>query len=312
MIKSLMRQKIPTVLVVDDERIQRVMLAHALLKEGIQVIEAVDGTECLQWCQVQTPDLILMDAIMPRLDGFACCAQLQAMFGEQCPPVLMITSLDDQKSIDRAFEAGATDYITKPILWAVLRRRVQRMIQGHWAMLELQRLVGLDGLTQIANRRRFDECLQREWQRLARDQMPLALLLCDIDFFKAYNDTYGHQAGDDCLRQVAALLQEAAQRPADLAARYGGEEFAVILPNTDQQGAMRVAKAVEQEIHQRAIVHASSSISPCITLSIGAASMIPISHHSPDMLVAAADRALYQAKEAGRDRVMDAYSCSRL
>jgi diguanylate cyclase (GGDEF)-like protein len=168
----------------------------------------------------------------------------------------------------------------------------------------LRRMAYLDGLTQIANRRLFDERLQYEWQRLQREQQPLSLILCDVDFFKQYNDTYGHQVGDDCLCFVARAMAEATRRPADLAARYGGEEFVVLLPNTDAQGAIEVAKVIQANLEKLKIPHESSKIGPYVTASLGIASTIPAPTISADSLVLEADRALYQAKLAGRNRII--------
>lgn len=318
-------QKPPLILIVDDEKTLRLVLSRAMEQEGYQVSEAENGHQCLAFCQNQLPDIILLDAMMPVMDGFICCAQLQDLYGQKCPPVLMITGLNNQESVDRAFEAGATDYITKPIHWAVLRQRVRRLLHTHWVMAELhrkieqervlkakleemnqelQRLVDLDGLTQIANRRAFDEALQQEWKRLAREQLPLSLILCDIDFFKSYNDTYGHQAGDECLQQVADILKKAVKRPADLVARYGGEEFVVILPNTSVRGAIQVAEAIRSKVKSRAMVHDGSVVSKFVTLSCGVAGVIPPPNTTPDRLIAEADQALYKAKVEGRDRVV--------
>jgi diguanylate cyclase (GGDEF)-like protein/PAS domain S-box-containing protein len=169
---------------------------------------------------------------------------------------------------------------------------------------ELQRLVSLDGLTQIANRRCFDTTLKLEWQRMGREKQSLSLILCDIDFFKLYNDTYGHQAGDECLKKVAEILKMSAQRGGDLAARYGGEEFALILPETDVRGAMQVAESIRRNLREAAIPHAASKVSNFVTASIGAASVVPRTGLSIKELIEQADRALYQAKLEGRDRVL--------
>ncbi len=168
---------------------------------------------------------------------------------------------------------------------------------------ELQRLATLDGLTQLANRRCFDEYLDREWRRQAREKAPLSLILCDVDFFKLYNDTYGHQAGDECLKQMASTIRCAVKRPSDLVARYGGEEFVVILPNTDAVGALQVAQQVHFRVTSLKMAHAKSSISKFVTVSLGVSSMIPGAESNPAMLIAAADKALYQAKAQGRDRI---------
>lgn len=175
---------------------------------------------------------------------------------------------------------------------------------------ELQRLAASDGLTQVANRRCFDNTLKAEWQRLAREQLPLSFILCDVDYFKLYNDSQGHLAGDDVLRQVASAIAQTLQRPADLVARYGGEEFAVLLPNTDAQGAIASAEAIQAQIRKLHLPHPNSQISRFITLSLGVATVVPHEHTSPALLVAAADQKLYQAKAEGRNRVVQTDCCA--
>ncbi len=167
---------------------------------------------------------------------------------------------------------------------------------------ELSELAIRDGLTQVANRRCFDEYLDREWRRLTREQAPLSLVLLDIDFFKGYNDRYGHQAGDECLKRLAWVMQKATRRPADLVARYGGEEFAIVLPNTDKAGAVCVADMLRSGIYALHVPHESSGVSRYVTASLGVATMIPFPEADADLLVAAADRALYKAKQKGRNR----------
>ncbi|EIJ44185.1 diguanylate cyclase (GGDEF) domain-containing protein [Beggiatoa alba B18LD] len=169
---------------------------------------------------------------------------------------------------------------------------------------ELQRLASLDGLTQLANRRRFDEYLDQEWRRATRDNSPLSLILCDVDYFKPYNDNYGHQAGDECLQQVAKAMSQAVKRPADLVARYGGEEFAVILPNTDTEGAKTVAVNIADAVKALQLPHRASQVQPFVTLSIGIANVYPNRHLSMLLLIKTADEALYQAKETGRNRIV--------
>jgi len=168
---------------------------------------------------------------------------------------------------------------------------------------ELERLASYDGLTQVANRRLFDTFLQKEWRRMLREESWLSLILCDIDYFKPYNDTYGHLAGDSCLQQVAAAISSVVKRPADLVARYGGEEFAIILPNTHLSGAIEVGEKICTQINQLKIPHQGSLVSHQITLSLGIASIFPRAGESPTILINAADQALYQAKEQGRDRI---------
>ncbi len=299
----------PLILIADDDKTTRMGLRQAMEQEGYQVVEALNGESCVAIFSRLRPDIVLLDAIMPIMDGFTCCTRIQQLQGTTPTPVLIITGLEDQDSVDQAFAAGAVDYITKPIHWAVLRQRVRRLIQQvrlyeqlEQANFELQRLATVDGLTQVANRRRFDEYLDDEWQRMMREKLPLSLILCDIDCFKSYNDTYGHQAGDDCLRQVARIIQRAAKRAIDLPARYGGEEFAVILPNTEQSGATQVAHDIQAGIEELEIAHVNSEVTPIVTVSLGVATTIPSQGNSPEKLIMAADKALYQAKAEGRDR----------
>ena len=327
------QQNLPLILVVDDDKTMRLLLRRAMEQEGYQVIEASNGEQCLGVYTSQKPDLILLDAVMPIMDGFSCCIQLQALAGENVAtktlagsgsvgetkvqtlahstPILMITALEDPESVDRAFKAGATDYVTKPIHWPVLRQRVRRLLQQTqlYKQLEtahqaLQRLATVDGLTAMANRRRFDEYLEQQWHQLGRMHAPLSLILCDIDFFKLYNDTYGHPAGDECLKSVASAFHSQVRRTEDLAARYGGEEFAVILPSADAAGAVHVAEAIQAGVRALQIVHARSTVSQWVTLSLGVTTTMPSPESLPANLIAAADQALYQAKAEGRDRIV--------
>lgn len=179
----------------------------------------------------------------------------------------------------------------------------QRTAALEKANQKLHRLATLDGLTGLANRRCFDEHLQQEWRRMMRDQSPLSLILCDVDCFKNYNDTYGHQGGDDCLRVIGRTIRESVKRPADLVARYGGEEFAIILPATNAVGALKVAESIRQSIQQLKIAHISSVVNPYVTVTLGVSCTIPNGNISPDQLVAITDEALYLAKAQGRNRI---------
>ncbi|RCJ39567.1 diguanylate cyclase response regulator [Nostoc minutum NIES-26] len=298
------------VLIVDDEPFIRTQLRLSLQCEGYQTAEAQDGREALTVFDQLHPDIVLLDAIMPDMDGFDCCTQLQSLDSGKNTPILMITGLEDQESVDRAFEVGAIDYVTKPIHWPVLRQRVRRLIQQSQlqqqleaANRELQRLVTIDELTQVANRRRFEEYCAQEWQRMAREQLPLSLILCDVDFFKSYNDTYGHQAGDRCLQEIAKAIRNTVKRPADLVARYGGEEFVVILPTTNTEGAIVLAETICSAVKILAIPHRNSQVSSYVTISAGVSTEIPGTDSDFQAMITAADRALYQAKTEGRDRV---------
>ncbi|MBD3881844.1 PleD family two-component system response regulator [Phormidium tenue FACHB-886] len=303
------------VLLIDDDAVVRIHLRLGLEKEGYCIVEAETGIEGLRLYSHFQPDIVLVDGVMPGMDGFECCAQLHALPGGDSTPILMITGLDDQESVDRAFGVGAADFVTKPVHFAVLRQRMRRLIQQSQlqqqltatnkqleaANRELLRLVLVDGLTDVANRRRFDEYLEQEWQRTLRERLPLSLILCDIDFFKTYNDTYGHQKGDCCLQKVAQAIQQAVQRPADLVARYGGEEFAILLPNTEVEGAVHVAKTVCEQVRGLAIPHANSPVGN-VTLSAGVVGLQPHQPSTLEEFITAADRALYRAKALGRNR----------
>jgi len=301
----------PIILLIDDETVVRIQIRRFLEKENYHVIEAVNGQEGIDAYQRLYPDMILLDGMMPIMDGFECCKQIQQLPNADYTPVLMITGLEDQESVDKAFAAGATDYVTKPINWAVLRQRVRRLIQQSQllqqleaANQQLQYLATVDGLTQLANRRQLDIHLETEWRRMAREQGPLSFILGDVDCFKNYNDALGHQAGDECLRQVAQVIGSVAKRPGDLAARYGGEEFAIILSNTDLNGATQVAEILQAEIRNLQLHHPNSKASAYVTLSIGVSTAYPeqVSHLLPETLIGAADKALYEAKTMGRDR----------
>ena len=182
------------------------------------------------------------------------------------------------------------------------RKKVEAAL--HKANHELRRLAIMDGLTQVANRRRFDECLNTEWRRMRREKTPLSLIMCDIDFFKLYNDNYGHQEGDDCLRAVAQAIDESLKRPADMVARYGGEEFGVILPNTHADGAFHVAETIRKAVVGLKIPHEKSRVDDYVSLSLGVSCVIPSAGTSPETLVGTADKALYLAKNQGRNQVV--------
>jgi diguanylate cyclase (GGDEF)-like protein len=322
----------PLILVVDNEKAFRLVLQRAIEKEGYRFVEACNGQHCLDICQQQPLDMVLLDAMMPGMDGFACCAKMRAILGDDCPPVLMITSLHDHKSIHRAFEVGATDYITKPIDWEVLRQRVHRLIAYKGAMTEvrhkiqrecqltvqlevvnrdLQSLACFDKLTGLANRRYFDEYLQREWKRLEKVQLPLSLILCEIDFFPAYNDQYGSQAGDECLCQIAYTISNCKRRATDMIARYEREKFAIILPKTDAEEAWLVAETIRASVKALGIVHAASTVSKFVTLSIGVVSVIPSAKLSASDLLTIADSSVDQAKQEECDRMIAGRSPSR-
>ncbi|MBD2153416.1 PleD family two-component system response regulator [Leptolyngbya sp. FACHB-16] len=301
----------PLILLADDDRLTRTILCEALQKEGYRVAEVSDGQACLEAYKAVRPNLVLLDAMMPVMNGFDCCTRLLTLPGSHHTPILMITGLDDQTSVDWAFQVGATDYVTKPIHWSVLRQRVRILIEKSQLYQELEQaydklklVASVDSLTQVYNRRVFDEYLDSQWQNLLNEQSPLSLILGDIDEFKAYNDTYGHQAGDYCLHKVASALKQSIKYPTDLVARYGGEEFAVVLPKTSAAGAVHVAETIQTQVAALNLAHVGSCTKKHVTISLGVASTIPSNESSAAALVRAADKALYQAKAQGGNCVI--------
>lgn len=309
-------------LIVDDQPNNLRLLAALLSEQGYKVRKALSGSAALESAQIQLPDLVLLDVSMPGMDGYEVCRALKAGEATREIPVIFLSALDSATEKVKAFTIGGADYITKPFHAEEILARVQQQLMLQWqkqqlqqeirerkrveeelrqANQELKRLANIDGLTQVANRRCFDETLDQEWKRLRREHASLSLLLCDIDFFKRYNDHYGHLLGDDCLKQIARAIAQSTRRPADLVARYGGEEFAVLLPNTTLEGAICVAGQIQATVASLKIPHAQSLISNVVTLSIGIGCMAPQVQDLPEQLIVAADQALYSAKAKGRN-----------
>jgi diguanylate cyclase (GGDEF)-like protein len=304
------------ILVVDDSPTIRAALKSLLERMGHTVVEADDGKEALEMYRQNRPGLVLIDVVMPVMDGYEAAQHMRETSAEEWVPIIFLSSKEADQDLNRAIEAGGDDYLVKPVSFVVLNakiRALQRLESMRAKQLEmsrdlatanreLEKLSRQDGLTGIANRRYFDSYLLTEVRRGAREKAPVSLILSDVDHFKAFNDCYGHQAGDDCLRRVAAALSSAGRRPADLAARYGGEEFAMVLPGTALEGAVDVAKAVSRVIGGLAIPHARSAVDQSVTLSQGIVSLIPEKETASEDLIQHADQALYQAKQQGRNR----------
>jgi len=304
------------ILVVDDSPTIRAALKALLERMGHTVVEANDGKEALRMYRQDRPGLVLIDVVMPVMDGYESARHMRETSADEWVPIIFLSSKEADQDLDRAIEAGGDDYLVKPVSFVVLNakiRALQRLESMRTKQLEmsrdlasanreLEKLSRQDGLTGIANRRYFDSYLVTEVRRAAREKAPVSLILSDVDHFKAFNDCYGHQAGDDCLRRVAAALSSAGRRPADLAARYGGEEFAMVLPGTVLDGAVDVAQAVSRVIGGLAIPHARSAVDQNVTLSQGVVSLIPEKESASEDLIQHADQALYQAKQQGRNR----------
>lgn len=312
------------VLLVDDQRIIAEALRRALAGEPDMLLKwEPDGARAQETALAWRPTVILQDLMLPNVDGFELLRRYRADPELANIPVVVLSSRDVPSIKAQGFEAGANDFLIKlpdriellarlryhsaacrsmqerDAAFRALRASMQALAEAN---KRLQVLAEVDGLTGIANRRRFDEALQAEWQRAQRTRRPLSLLLADVDFFKQFNDAYGHAAGDACLRRVADALNGCLRRPADLCARYGGEEFALVLPETDAAGARQVGEAGRVAVQALDIAHTGSPYRK-VSLSVGVACAVPAPDSEPTQLADAADRALYGAKKAGRNRV---------
>ncbi|MBD2776631.1 diguanylate cyclase domain-containing protein [Iningainema tapete] len=301
------------ILIVEDERVAAWNIQAALERFGYQVVGNVaSGEKAVGLAEILKPDLVLMDIRLPgEIDGIEAAKRIRNQF---YIPVVYLTAYADDQTLERAIATDPYGYLIKPfkrielhtIITTALRRcqlekqQTELYQKLQQANQQLEYLARIDGLTQLGNRRRFDEYIEQQWKQLAREQKPLSLILCDLDYFKGYNDTYGHLAGDECLVQIAAAINSAVKRSADLVARYGGEEFAVILPNTDETGAVQVATAIQNQVRQLQLEHSSSNVG-YVTVSMGIATTIPSHNSLPQALIASADGALYRAKQQGRD-----------
>ncbi len=295
----------PRLLVVDDQPIN-IQVMHQVFGTDHQVFMATNGEQALAICQANPPDLVLLDVVMPGMDGFEVCARLKANPSTRNIPVIFVTAHSDAAQETHGLSVGAVDFISKPVNPAVVRARVKTHLTLKFQSDLLRNLVFLDGLTGVYNRRYFDQQMGVEWARAARNNTTLSLIMVDVDHFKLYNDRYGHQAGDDCLRQIAQILKSSLRRPSDLVARYGGEEFACILPETGYEDALAITQEIERMVRAHKIPHAFSQHDGVVTASLGLAARTAQAVGDAVALVGLADAQLYLAKQTGRGRVCSA------
>jgi len=291
----------PRILIADDQPANILIVTHAL-KDQYDVSSASTGPEILERIAAGDIDLVLLDVEMPGIDGFEVCRRLKADARTADLPVIFLTARDGSTDEEHGFAVGAVDYITKPIRHPILRARVRTHLELKHVRDQLQQLASVDALTGIANRRRFDELYDTEWRRASRGGRWLSFAMADVDDFKAFNDAYGHLAGDQCLRAIASNLDRITRRPGELAARYGGEEFALVFPEIDPIVMRRIMAALLDGVAALGIEHSASRAGPIVTVSVGAVSVRPSRDLTSLEVIEAADRLLYQAKNAGRDR----------
>jgi len=292
-----MKLQPPRVLIVDDRPGSAHALAEALGNDH-EVLVAGSAKQALELAP--SADLVLLDIRMPDMDGLEVCRRLKADDATKRIPVIFVTGLEQTEDETQGFEAGAVDYIVKPIHPAIVRARVRTHLELKAARDLLERLATQDALTGIANRRRFDEAAREEWRRSMRFSQMLTLAFADIDHFKAFNDRHGHGGGDTCLRLVAEALQRLCRRPGELVARYGGEEFVFLLPDVDLEGARRFVSRVLEAVSGVEVEGLARKGE--LSVSVGAVTLIPSPLNSLEEAVRDADQGLYKAKENGRGR----------
>lgn len=287
------------ILVVDDQ-VMNIQAVNALLSSSYTVLAATSGEDALKVAEEQLPDLILMDVVMPVMSGKEACMKLKANEVTANIPVIFITTISGDQEENECWESGGVDFISKPFNPQTLKNRVRVHLELKSQKDILMKLAYSDGLTGVYNRRYFDEHYSKLARLSQRNDSPLSMLLIDIDYFKKFNDTYGHIAGDDALRAVAKAISRSMHRPTDFVARYGGEEFVVLLPDTDLAGAEYVTKTIMKAIESLNIPNEASKYG-VLTLSAGLVSIPGSAVDNTDMLKLA-DQFLYAAKEEGRNR----------
>jgi len=294
-----------TILIVDDERVVFESL-ELFLEDKHDLIYADSGSSGLLMARTERVDLILLDIGMPDINGYELCRMLKSDPETEDIPVIFLTAFSSSNDEAVGLEAGAVDYIAKPINPPIVRARVKSQMTLKLQRDYLELLVRQDSLTSLVNRRGFDELFSREWRRAARARKPLSLIMMDIDSFKLYNDHYGHVAGDHCLQQISAGLGEVLHRGGDYLVRYGGEEFVAVLADTPFEFVGLMAERLRAAVEAMQIPHACSIVKNVVTISVGAATIVPIHSDSPSTLLMEADRMLYEVKKAGRNATLAA------
>ncbi|MCL2741922.1 MAG: diguanylate cyclase [Oscillospiraceae bacterium] len=289
-----------TILIADDEKTNLDILG-GILSPIYNLIISRSGLRALELAKENHPDLILLDVLMPDMTGFEVIERLKEYEITARIPVIFITGLSNDEDEERGFFLGAVDYITKPFNKAIVKARVNTHIRIVDQMRTIEKIGLVDMLTKIANRRGFEDRLKVEWNRAMREVTPISILVMDIDKFKAYNDSYGHQQGDVALKAFADAASRSLKRAVDFAARWGGEEFLILLPGTGPAGAAEIAERVRRNV-ESAVILTDEGKETRVTVSIGVNSVVPTAEDSTKDFIGKADQALYKAKKAGRNR----------
>jgi len=297
--KEQLKQKI---LIVDDMP-SNIKILGTELQEDYDIYIANNGEKAIKVAEDILPDLILLDIMMPGIDGYEICNRLKNNSAVHKIPVIFITAKNTEEDEILGLSVGAVDYITKPFRLPIVRARIKTHLELKRKSDLLENISSRDGLTGIFNRRQFDLVIETEWNRAIRHARQLSVILLDLDYFKLYNDNYGHLAGDECLKTVAEALSANLKRATDFVARYGGEEFVIVLPETPPEEAFFIGEKLRKVIEGLKIEHKYSAVSNYITISAGAATTVPTSSVEYLVLPEAADKALYEAKQAGRNNV---------
>ena len=299
----MMEEERATVLIVDDEKSNLTILAE-ILKAKYKVVLAKSGQQALERAIKQPPDLILLDIVMPEMNGYQVLYELKNNDALRNIPVIFISALRDDADEEKGLVLGAVDYISKPFSYPIVLARVNNHIKIVRQIKLIESIALLDSVTGIPNRRNYESRIDMEWLRAVRERTAFSLLFLDIDYFKYFNDNYGHSKGDEALKAVANNIYRNIRRPADFAARTGGEEFAVLLPNTEKEGALDRAELIRASIEAMSIPHHYSTVSSVLTVSIGVTCCSPDQESNLQEFINDADKMLYRAKNTGRNQVV--------